>query len=185
LQIAKEFALCPKFDIIIAIMAKRAFYTFHYRPDHWRASQVRNIGSLEGNSPTTDNEWESITRGGDDAIQNWIDEQMSGKSCVIVLIGTETSGRKWITYEIIKGWNEKKGVFGIHVHNLKDARQLQSVKGGNPFSHVSIGGSNGPLLSTIVDVYDPPYFDSSQAYNYIRQNLTSWVDAAIATRNAH
>ena len=50
-------------------MARRAFYSFHYKPDNWRAAQVRNIGSVEGNKPATDNDWEQITSGGAAAIK--------------------------------------------------------------------------------------------------------------------
>ena len=94
-------------------MARKAFYSFHYIPDNWRASQVRNMGAIEGNIPVSDNDWEEITKGGDKAIQKWIDGQINGKSCAIVLIGTNTAGRKWIKYEIKKSWNDGKGVLGI------------------------------------------------------------------------
>ena len=40
---------------------------------------VRNIGTIEGNRPVTDNAWESITKGGDAAIRRWIDKEMSAK----------------------------------------------------------------------------------------------------------
>ncbi|MGQ4808628.1 hypothetical protein NKDENANG_02015 [Candidatus Entotheonellaceae bacterium PAL068K] len=50
-------------------MARRAFYSFHYDFDNWRASQVRNMGIIEGNRPATDNDWEQIKRGGDAAIK--------------------------------------------------------------------------------------------------------------------
>ena len=42
-------------------MAHRVFYSFHYKPDNWRAAMVRNIGSIEGNRPATDNGWEAVT----------------------------------------------------------------------------------------------------------------------------
>jgi len=60
-------------------MARKAFYSFHYKPDNWRASQIRNMGVLEGNVPVSDNDWESITKGGDKKIQDWIDGQVYGK----------------------------------------------------------------------------------------------------------
>src|SRR5436190_12690971 len=110
-------------------MARRSFYSFHYMPDNWRASQVRNMGVIEGNRPCSDNDWESVTRGGDAAIQRWIDEQLDGKSCVVVLIGANTANRKWINYEITKGWNTKKGVVGVHVHNLLCNERKQVAKG--------------------------------------------------------
>jgi len=51
-------------------MAKRqVFYSFHYKPDCWRAATVRSIGSIEGNKPASDNDWESITSAGDLAIK--------------------------------------------------------------------------------------------------------------------
>jgi hypothetical protein len=50
-------------------MARKVFYRFHYVPDNWRAAQVRNAGVVEGNVPVSDNDWEKITRGGEDAIK--------------------------------------------------------------------------------------------------------------------
>ena len=80
-------------------MAKRqVFYSFHYKPDCWRASTVRSIGAIEGNKPAPDNEWEKITNTGDAAIKKWIDDQMKYRSCTIVLVGNETANRKWINY---------------------------------------------------------------------------------------
>ena len=83
-------------------MARKVFYSFHYKPDNWRASQVRQMGVIEGDAPVSDNDWEKVTKGGDEAIKKWIDGQMSGKSCAVVLIGTNTAGRKWINHKIIK-----------------------------------------------------------------------------------
>ena len=83
-------------------MTRRVFFSFHYKPDNWRASKVRNIGKLEGNTPASDNGWETVTKGGDGAIRKWIDDQMRGRSCVVVLVGSKTAGRKWINYEIQK-----------------------------------------------------------------------------------
>ena len=35
-------------------MTRKVFFSFHYKPDNWRASQVRNIGKVEGNTPAGD-----------------------------------------------------------------------------------------------------------------------------------
>lgn len=163
-------------------MARRAFYSFHYKADNWRASQIRNMGIIEGNRPVSDNDWEEIKRGGDEAIKRWIDDQMKGKSVVIVLIGSKTAGRKWIKYEIKRGWELGKGVLGIYVHNLKDKEGNQSTKGRNPFDDFTL---NGVKLSKIVKAYDPPYTTSSYVYNYIKENLADWVEKAIEIRNQY
>jgi len=163
-------------------MARRTFFSFHYKPDNWRASQVRNMGVIEGNAPVSDNEWESITRGGDEAIKRWIDGQLEGKSCAIVLIGTNTAGRKWIKYEIEKSWNDGKGLLGIYIHNLKDKDGNQSAKGQNPFDDLTMKRDN-QRLSSIVKAYDPPYYTSTYVYDHIKNNLASWVEEAISIRN--
>ena len=114
-------------------MARRVFYSFHYEPDNWRASQVRNMGVIEGNRPCSDNDWETITKGGAEKIEKWIAEQLDGKSCAVVLIGTNTAGRKWIKHEIVKAWDAKKGVVGVYVHNLQNSEEKQDAKGTNPY----------------------------------------------------
>ena len=161
-------------------MARKAFYSFHYVPDNWRASQVRNMWVIEGNQPATDNDWETVKSRGDSAIQRWIDEQMSGKSVVIVLIGAETAGRKWINYEIKKGWNDRKGVVGIYIHNLKNRDEFQSRKGNNPF--LSVGNST---IATAVKTYDPPYTNSQYVHDHIKNNLSTWIEEAIQLRGCY
>jgi hypothetical protein len=163
-------------------MARRVFYSFHYKPDNWRASQVRNMGVIEGNRPCSDNDWEQITQGGDEKIKKWIAEQLDGKSCVVVLIGSNTAGRKWIDHEIVKGWNDGKGVVGVYVHNLQDSNQNQSTKGSNPFASIKYGDSS-KMLSSIVKAYDPPYSTSKNVYDYVKTNLADWVEEAISIRS--
>ncbi len=160
-------------------MARKAFYSFHYKPDNWRASQVRNMGVIEGNTPVSDNDWESITAGGDEKIRKWIDEQISGKSVAIVLIGAATAGRKWINYEIKKAWGDGRGVLGIYIHNLKNRDGEQSSKGNNPFDAFTIDGKS---MASIVKVYDPPYSTSSYVYDHIKDNLADWVEKAVEIR---
>lgn len=162
-------------------MARRVFYSFHYKPDCTRAARVRNMGVVEGNKPANDNDWEEITSGGDKAIKKWIDEQLDGKSCNVVLIGENTAGRKWINYEIETAWNTKKGLVGVYVHKLKDLDGNQSSKGTNPFEVFTIGEKK-KQMSSVVKAYNPPYSDSKDAYNYISENLADWIEEAVDIR---
>ncbi|MBK1736067.1 hypothetical protein CKO15_12445 [Halorhodospira abdelmalekii] len=161
-------------------MPRKIFSSFHYKPDNWRASQVRNIGAIEGNKLASDNEWESVTQGGDAAVERWINEQMKGKSCVVVLIGAGTAGRKWIKYEIKKGWKDGKGLLGVCIHNLKDLNGDQAKKGRNPFDDFTVDGKK---LSSIVKAYDPPYSSSTNVYSHIKENIVDWIEEAIDIRN--
>ena len=163
-------------------MAKRVFFSFHYDPDNWRAAQVRNMGVFEDDAPVSDNDWETVRKRNDAAIEKWIKEQLNSRSCTVVLVGTNTAGRKWIDFEIKETWNSGKGLVGICIHNLQDKYERQSSKGSNPFSSFNIKGTS---LSSIVKVYDPPYSVSTSVYAYIKQNIASWVDDAITIRNKY
>ena len=161
---------------------RRTFFSFHYEADNWRAGQVRNMGVVEGNEPVSDNDWEQVTKGGNTAIQEWIDDQMKGRSCVIVLIGAKTAGRKWINYEIKKAWNDGKGLVGIHIHGLKNQEGEQSTKGNNPFGAFTVGKEN---LSDIVKAHDTRYTTSKYVYDHIADNIAGWVEEAITIRGGY
>lgn len=165
-------------------MTRRVFYSFHYVPDNWRASQVRNIGTVEGNKPASDNDWETVKKGGEKVIQSWIDDQLNGRGCTVVLIGSGTAKRKWIDYEIEKSWNDGKGVLGIYVHNLKSSDGKQSTKGANPFAHFTMK-RDSKSLSSIVMTYDPPFTDSKDVYSHISDNIEKWIEDAIKIRKEY
>jgi hypothetical protein len=144
-----------------------------------RVQQIRNIGVIEGNTPASTNDWEKLKQRGDSAVEKWIDENMKYRSCVIVLVGTETANRKWVKYEIKKAWKDKKALLGIYIHNIKCPRNGTCSQGVNPFVQFNI---NGKLLSNIVKCYNP---NSSNAYNDIAEKIDSWIEEAIQIRNSN
>ena len=163
-------------------MTKRqVFYSFHYMPDCWRAAQVRNIGTIEGNKPAPDNEWEEITSAGNDAIKRWVNEQIKHRSCTVVLVGSKTANRKWINYEIVKSWNNGMGVVGIYIHGLKNSDGYISLKGNNPFDYIPYG-DDGKKLSAIVKCYNPAGENSKEKYEWISKHLADAVEEAIKIR---
>jgi hypothetical protein len=159
---------------------RQVFYSFHYKPDSWRVSQVRNIGVVEGNKPAPDNDWETITSAGDDAIKKWINEQMKYRSCTIVLIGNKTANRKWINYEIIKSWNAGMGVAGIYIHGLKNSQGYITEKGANPFD--SIAFKSGKKMSEVVKCYNPTGNNSKERYDWISKYISAIADEAVEIR---
>lgn len=161
-------------------MARRVFYSFHYLPDNWRASQVRNIDVLEGNSPVSDNDWEEVTGHGDQAIKRWINHQMERRTCTIVLAGSRTANRKWINYEICRSWERGMGVVGIYIHGLKNRRGEISQMGQNPFDKIRFGDK---LFSSVVKCYKPLGRISTERYSWISHNLANIVEEAISIRD--
>lgn len=160
-------------------MAKRQiFYSFHYKNDVMRVQLVRNIGALEDNKPISPNDWEEVKAKGDKAVEEWIENNMSYRSCVVVLVGEETANRPWVKYEIQKAWDDGKGLLGVYIHNLNCANNGTCKKGPNPFDQFTIEG--GLKMSSVVNCYNP---DSSDAYNDIRTNLEDWIEDAIKNKN--
>ncbi len=163
---------------------RQIFYSFHYNNDVFRVQQIRNIGSLEDNAPVSVNDWETVKRGGDKAIEKWIDDNMKNRSCVVVLVGEETHKRPWVRYEIKKAWADGKGILGIHIHNFKCAKTVKDnpnlsgkcSQGKNPFDTFTVGGKD---MSSIVHCYNP---NSNDPYNDVKENLEKWIETAIQIR---
>ena len=157
-------------------MAKRPiFYSFHFNNDVMRVQQVRNMGLVDGNTPVSPNDWETIKKSSA-SVEKWIDENMKYKQCVIVLIGTDTYKRPWVRHEIEKAWSDGRALFGVHIHNLNCPNNGTCAKGANPFSGIEFR-QNGKVV--VPAVYDPR---SSDAYGDIKSNLAGWVETAIAQR---
>ena len=158
-------------------MAKKCFLSFHYKADSWRVSQVKQIGAIDEQPLLDANKWEEIKKKGDDAIEKWIADNMKGKSCLVVLVGTQTANRRWVKHEIKKAWKDGLGVFAIHIHNLKDNDGKQTSKGSDPFSGLTVDGQ-----AIKGKVYDPPYSTSTNVYDHIKNNIEVWVNDAVTAR---
>ena len=162
---------CDK-ELILA--TRTVFYSFHYDRDVFRVQLVRNIGA----SPALGGqEWETVRLRSRDAVVKWIDEQMSYKRAVVVLIGRETASRPWVRYEIEKAWNANKPLVGVYIHGLSSLGTADSM-GANPFD--AVDGVVG------VPVFDPTRrdhlgrIDTQATYNYLKDHLPGWVDRAKA-----
>lgn len=155
-------------------MKRKVFYSFHFDNDVMRVQQIRNMGVLEGDEPVSPNTWEEIKRT-DQGVKNWIDGNLNGKSCVVVLIGSETANRKWVKYEIKRAFELGKAVVGIYIHRLNCPRNGYSTKGSNPLAQYTVKTKDGRIAQPLV--YEPSYSD---AYSDIRKNLSKWIESAIS-----
>lgn len=163
-------------------MTRKVFYSFHFDNDAWRAGQVRNIGVVDGSELLKGNRWEDVKAKSDKEIEKWINDNLKDKSCLVVLIGSETSERKWVRYEIETAWNLGEAVCGIYVHKLKDANEEQSDEGNNPFDYFTIGDKN---LSEIAPVFKSSYSSSKYVYDDIAENIEDLVEEAISVREEY
>ena len=147
-------------------MARRVFFSFHYERDIWRASQVRNSWVTKPDREASGfwdaAAWEEVKKKGEEAIRRWINKQLEGTSVTVVLVGAETSERKYVQYEINQSWDRDNGLIGIYIHNLKDQNRKTDVKGTDPFIKLGYKG-----IKTYDWVNDNGY-----------ENLGDWVESA-------
>ncbi|MBU3157795.1 TIR domain-containing protein [Clostridium estertheticum] len=166
-------------------MAKRqVFFSFEYLKDNWRAGQVRSMGKVDSSSTCSDNDWEEVKEKSDKAIKEWIDAQLKMRSCLVVLVGATTSGRKWIDYEINKAYELGKGIVGINIYNLKNKDGKQTTKGSNPFYNILIG-SNNERLSKYVTCYESIHTSSQYVYDDINGNMEQLIQDAIDNKDSY
>lgn len=158
-------------------MARKVFFSFHYDSDIWRVNQVRNSwvtkSSIEEAGYIDKASWEKVEKQGEEAVKNWINRQLEGTSVTVVLIGTLTSTRYYVDYEIKRSYERGNGMLGIYIHQLGSQSGVVSLKGNNPFGNSWINQANGNklYLSQIYPTYD---WVDNDGYN----NIGAWVEAA-------
>ena len=157
-------------------MARKVFFSFHYERDVWRAGQVRNSWVTKPDRDTAgfwdSASWEEVKKKGDAAIKKWIDDQPTGTSVTVVLIGAETSNRDYIKYELEQSWKKGNGILGIYIHQMKDKDGKTDKKGSNSF---------GSIFTRFND--DKKYFfERFPTYDWVDdegyKKLGDWVEAA-------
>ena len=157
-------------------MARRVFFSFHHERDNWRIGRVRNSWVTKPDREAAGfwdaADWEKLKRLGNEATQRWIDKQLEGTSVTAVLIGAETSDRKWVKYEIKKSYERGNGLLGVYIHNIQDKDGYTDRKGENPFGYFYIEQDGKKVyLSEIYPTYD---WVNDDGYN----NFGDWVEKA-------
>ena len=157
-------------------MARRVFFSFHYDRDIRRVVQVRNswvVRPENETQPFLDKAaWESIKRRGDQAIEKWIEDQLSGTSVTVVLVGAETYTREWVLHEIKRSYQLGKGILAVYIHNVRDPIRGTDPRGQNPMDYWTVERSGRQVpLSQLYRTYDWVNEDG-------RANLAGWIEAA-------
>ncbi|MFH6687248.1 TIR domain-containing protein [Cellulosimicrobium funkei] len=153
-------------------MARSVFYSFNYDDVH-RVQLVENINALHGQPILQPQAWESVRRQGDRAIETWIDQQMKGKSAVIVLIGPDTASRPWVRYEIKKAWQDRRPLLGVCIHGISSFGTVARA-GANPFEAAS------GVPAARIPIFDPTrrnyagQIDSKATYAELTRQLEGW-----------
>lgn len=161
------------------VTKRKVFFSFHFQRDIWRVSQVRNCNVVTTGYTKNDfldaASWEAVRRQGDEAVKRWINNQLNGTSVTIILIGAETSTRKYVGYEIEQSYKRGNGLLGIRIHGLMNQDRQIDYQGANPFDNFYLNGNELDKLSKYVPVYDWITHDG-------RNNIGKWIES-VAPKN--
>ena len=141
-------------------MARKVFFSFKYKEDVSRAMVVRNSWVTQGKEAAgfiDSADFEKLEEQGDNAIRNWIDEQLEGTSVTVVLVGEKTCNSRWIKYEIEKSIEDEKGILGIDISKIKDLQ-----------------GNTSKRCGKIPEGYDFYLWNNDDGYN----NMGEWIEKA-------
>ena len=156
-------------------MVRRAFFSFHYERDIWRANVVRNSWVTKDRESAgfwDASLWEKTKLKGENALKRLIDEGLKNTSVTVVLIGRETANRKWVLYEIEQSHNKGNGLLGIYIHGIKDQYGKSDFQGPNPFKKFYI--DKGWYKKDLSELYPTYYWKLSVGYYYLGQ----WIEEA-------
>lgn len=140
-------------------MARKVFFSFKY-DDVQRAMNVRNSNVISGalKSGFIDKaDFEAVEKQGEKAIQKWIDEQLTGTSVTVVLIGANTHKSKWVKYEIEQSIARGNGLLTIDISKIAD-----------------LNGNTTDCCSLRAQGYKHYLWNKDSG----RDNLGTWVEAA-------
>lgn len=113
-------------------MARKVFFSFKYK-DVSRAMVVRNSATTKGEEAAgfiDKADFEKVKKQGDQAIKNWIDNQLNGTSVTVVLVGAQTCDSRWVKYEIEQSIKRGNGLLGIDISKIKDLQGNTSERCG-------------------------------------------------------
>jgi hypothetical protein len=125
-------------------MARRTFFSFHYKPDVTRAWIVRNSwvtkvaqGDREDAGFFDSSVFEAAQRQSDDSLKRFLREGLNNTSVTCVLVGAETCLRRWVRYEIFRSFMCGNGLLAVRIHTIGSLHSPATAAGTNPFDTVA------------------------------------------------
>lgn len=122
-------------------MARKTFFSFHYKPDVQRAYVVRNSQFVKENGETgfyDSSAFERSKNEDPESLKRFLRKEVQGSSVVCVLIGSETARRRWVRFETLQALMDGRGLVGIRIHTIGDWDGKSSTQGDNPFDLLGV-----------------------------------------------
>src|SRR6202167_1623910 len=119
-------------------MARRTFFSFHYKPDVHRAWVVRNSwvtkvaqGERDDAGFFDSSVFEATQRESDDALKQFLRQGLKNTTVTCVLVGAETGVRRWVRYEILQSFIRGNGLLAVRIHTIADLAKKPCREGFN------------------------------------------------------
>ena len=111
-------------------MTRKVFFSFDYEKDLSRAEIVRDSWvsrEREASGFIDATGYKKLKKKGDEAVREWIDEQLEGTSATVVLVGEGTHISRWVSYGIDKSIKAGNGLLGINITQIRDRKGKTSA----------------------------------------------------------
>jgi hypothetical protein len=122
-------------------MARRTFFSFHYKEDVQRAYVVRNSQYVKEQGETgfyDSSAFEKQKNQDPDSLKRFLRREVEGSSVVCVLVGSQTAQRRWVRFEILQALMDARGLVGIRVHKIAGWNGMASAPGHDPFDLLGV-----------------------------------------------
>ncbi len=133
-------------------MARRTFFSFHYKPDVTRACVVRNAwvtkikqGDREDARFFDGAVFEASQRESDESLKRFLRDGLKNTSVTCVLVGAETCLRRWVRYEIFRSFMCGNGILAVRIHTIGALNSPSVVASGNPFDSLAFTLDNDQI----------------------------------------
>jgi hypothetical protein len=96
-------------------VARRTFFSFHYKPDVTRANVVKNSWVMKDREDAgffDSSAFEKAKNTDEDSLKRFLIKEMDGSSVVCALVGAATASRQWVRYEIQRAIWDGRGLLG-------------------------------------------------------------------------
>ncbi|HWR14029.1 MAG TPA: TIR domain-containing protein [Terriglobales bacterium] len=118
-------------------MARRVFFSFHYKRDVIRANIVKNSWVTQDREDAgffNSSVFESKQRTSEDALRRFLDDGFFNTTVTCALIGAETAWRRWVRYELFRSVIRGNALLGVTIHNIPNFLKQTDQPGWNPFA---------------------------------------------------
>ena len=89
--------------------------------------------------------FEAKQRASDDVLKRFLREGLKNSTVTCVLVGAETTLRRWVRYEIMRSFVRNNGLLAIRIHSIADLNRNTCASGSNPFNDLAFAVENNRL----------------------------------------